>query len=137
MNVPKTYLNKFKIIEGPCTAIVQCMATVDDSFRSKNKKSYFVPLRAIDINVYDNLVDVLSEDDEESVEITKLYEFMLTGTLWADKVLSTLDLPVKGENLIATFEENELDELVCVGLVTLGKTNLKKFNLLKATIKDV
>jgi hypothetical protein len=132
MRVPKTYLNKFKIIEEPCTAVVQCMATVDDSFLSKNKKSYFIPLRAISIDEYDNLIDVLSEEEEEDIDITKLYPFMLTGTLWKDKVLSKLDLPVKGENLIATFEEEDLDGLKCTGIVTLGKAKLKKFNLTKA-----
>lgn len=137
MRVPKTYLNKFQVVEEPCTTVVQCMSTIDESFRTRNKKSYFVPLRVVDGNKLDDLTELLANDDDDTIDIEKLYPFMMSGTLWADNVNSKFDLPVKGENLYATFEENELDVLECAGLIPLGKAELKKFNVETALRKHV
>jgi hypothetical protein len=138
MKVPKTYLNKFSIIEDECTAVVQAASTVDDRYLIKGENErYLIPLRALDINKQEELLEVLASVEGPVIDIELLYPFMLTGVLWRDKVTQKLDLPVKGENLIATFEYSDLDELKCSGIITINKVRPKKFNLINTQFNNV
>lgn len=134
MRVPKTYINKFKQVEGECTAIVPVMATVDDAMLSKDNKRYFTPLFAIDINKYDELLELLMDEPEDDIDIELLHPFIITGVIWKNKVKSFLDLPVKGENVIATFEENDDGDITCTGISMVGKSKLKNFNFYKSEL---
>lgn len=135
MKVPKTYLNKFKEINTECTAIVQSAVTVTSRFLRDNK--YIIPLRVLDVNKEDELLTVLNEVAGDTIDIDLLYPFMLSGILWKDKVLSDMDLPVKGENVIATFTLNDLDELMCSGIITIAKLRPMTFNLTKKQFSNV
>ena len=131
MKVPKTYMKKFDIIEGECTATVKVMQTVDDRFFiNDDTPRYLIPLLAFDIENEDS-IDAIIEDTDEygKFDIDLLYPFLFTGVLWYDKVLTKMDLPVKGEKVIATFEYGDLDELMCTGIVTLGKLKPKKYKM--------
>jgi len=133
MKIPKTFLNKFSIIEEECTAVVQSMQTIDERFFiNDDNPRYLVPLRAISIDNKDSLDELLKSEPGNLIDIELIYPFVLTGTLWEDKVLHKLDLPVKGENLVATFTYGDLDELRCEGLVTLGKVTPIKYK-----VKDI
>jgi len=130
MRIPKTFLNKLSIIEEECTAVVQSMQTIDKRFFiDDDNPRYLVPLRAIGIDNKEALDELLSSEPRSTIDIELIYPFLLTGTLWEDKVLHKLDLPVKGENLVATFIYGDLDELRCEGLVTLGKVTPIKYKV--------
>jgi hypothetical protein len=136
MKIPKTFIDKFSVITEECTAIVQSMQTIDNRFFiADNNPRYIVPLRAFTIENKESIDTLLNETDDDFIEIELLYPFLLSGILWEDKVLDKLDLPVKGENLIATFTYSGLDELKCDGLVTLGKIKPIKYKQCK-TKKD-
>jgi len=130
MTIPKKFLAKFSIITDECTAIVQSLQTVDRRLLvDDGNPRYLVPLRAIAIENKEIIDQLLLEDDSEHIDIELVQPFFLTGVLWADKILTPLDLPVKGENLIATFAYGDLDELRCEGLVTMGKIKPTKYKL--------
>lgn len=130
MRVPKKYLTKFSIITEECTAIVQSMQTIDSRFFiDDDNPRYLVPLRAFSIDNKEAIDELLKDEESDSIEIELLYPLLLSGVIWQDKVLHLLDLPVKGENLIATFSYSDLDELQCDGIVTLGKVKPIKYKL--------
>ena len=130
MKVKKAYLNKFDVIRGECTAVVRVMQTVDSRFFiDDDNPRYLIPLRAFSED-NEEAIDLLIEDmDGDTFDITLLYPLLLTGTLWLDKVNTFLDLPIKGEKVLATFDYSGVDELVCTGLVTLGKVIPKKYKI--------
>lgn len=131
MEVPKKFLNKFKYIEEECTAEVTCMATVDETFLhgKEGSKRYFIPLRVLDANRLDELMDILDDVEGDYIDMEELYPFTLSGTIWESSLLDTINLPIKGEKVLATFEYDENEDLRCVGIVPLAKVKPKSFNL--------
>lgn len=130
MRVPKKYLTKFSIITEECTAVVQAMQTIDSRFFIDDAHPrYIIPLRAFSIENKEAIDELLNDEESDSIEIELLYPLLLSGVIWKDKILHPLDLPVKGENLIATFAYGDLDELKCEGIVTLGKVKPIKYKV--------
>jgi len=130
MRVPKKFLNKFDIITREGATELLSLATINDNFlQGEDKERYFVPLRALRSELYDELVELLSETDDDTIEIEELYPYFHSGVIWANKVNDKRDLPVRGEKVIATFEENDIGDLVCSGIVMIGKFKSPKFNL--------
>jgi len=134
MRVPKTFLNKFDIITREGATELVSLVTVTDSLLQgeDDKQRYFVPLRAIRGELYDELLEILSETDDDYIDIEELYPYFHSGVIWAEKVVNKQDLPVKGEKVVATFEENDAGELVCSGIVMIGKFRSSRFNFDRA-----
>jgi len=133
MKVPKKYLKKFKYIDGPCTAVVQCLATVDETMLSGkgDSKRYYVPLRVFKSEDIDEITDIISDYNGDKFNIEDIYPFIISGVIWKNSISDTLNLPIKGEELIANFDYNEEGELICTNIVPIAKVKLKKFNLEK------
>jgi len=140
MKIPKSYLNKFVVITEECTAIVQSALTVGPKQLIKGENGvsdrYFVPFRAFDGNRMEELKEMIDSQEGDSIDIEDLYPFMLVGTLWADKVNSAFDLPVKGENVTAVFNYTELDLLQCTNLITIAKVKPMKFNMARLKFEE-
>jgi len=135
MLVPKKYLKKFKYIDGPCTAVVQCLTNVDETLlRGKgDSRRYYVPLRVFKSEDIDEITDTINSYDGNKFEMEEIYDYILSGVIWESSISDTLNLPIKGEEVIATFEYDEDEELICTNIVPIAKVKLKKFNLEKFT----
>lgn len=136
MKVPKTFLNKFDVIEREGATELKSMVTVNDSFlQGDDNERYFVPLKALKSELYEDLVNLLNETSSEDIDIEELYPYIHSGIIWANKVTNKYDLPVKGEKVIATFEEGDSGDLRCSGIVMIGKFKSNKFNLYESLYK--
>jgi hypothetical protein len=136
MKVTKKFLNKFKYIEGACTAVVQCMATVDELMLSgkDDNMRYYVPLRVFRAEDIDKITDTVNVDnDDDKFEIEDIYPFVVSGVIWKNSINDTINLPIKGEKVLANFEYDENEKLVCTNIVPITKIRLKTFNLEKFT----
>jgi hypothetical protein len=135
MKIPKKFLNKFKYIEGACTAEVQCMSNVDESLLSGkgDKARYYVPLRVFRAEDIDEITDIVNGYEGDKFEIEEIYDYTLSGVIWKSNIDDTINLPIKGEKVIANFEYNEEEVLVCTNVVPITKIKLKPFDLEKFT----
>ncbi|MCK5787714.1 MAG: hypothetical protein KAH32_01785 [Chlamydiia bacterium] len=113
------HLDRYKILDEPCTAIVDVRATIKSSTVINSSEAWFVPLRVV---TKDN-IEILKE--MRSVPYSELRDYFISGVLWADSA-NIEELPIRGEKIIASFDYIK-GELRCVGLTQIPRKELPSF----------
>ena len=123
----KSNLNLYQIIEEPGTYMVKSSGRVSSKnlIDDGNASRYLANLRVI---AKEQLIECLEYMENcESVPFHEVGKFFITGAIWADSVENEMDLPTKGETLIATFDY--VDEVMrCVSITLIPRKRLQMFD---------
>ena len=108
-NVPifkKEHLNLYQILNKSGTYIVKCANTVRPQYliHDGSKSRYIVNLRVATKEKLLEALSILGHRDECLFEEVK--HCFICGTIWYNHLDDEELLPTKGENLIATFNDN-------------------------------
>lgn len=129
MNEPifkKRELKNFAIVEEPGTFMVKSYGA--HLFEDGDKSRYLLNLRAATIEGLEECLEVLGQRSECPYSEFKDRKCFITGVLWADHVTDPIQIPTRGETVIATFDYNEEGELWCVSVTLVPRKNLRTFN---------
>lgn len=121
----KDHLQLYQVLTKPGTYIVKVSNTVRPSYliEDGSKSRFIVNLR---VATKDNLVACLKElGTDEMIEFSKVKQYFTSGTIWFNQLDDTEDLPTKGENVIATFN----DKLQCESITLVPRKELQNFDL--------
>jgi hypothetical protein len=124
----KKHLRNYKVISEPGAFIVQVANTTKPEYLIEDGSAsrYLVNLRAATMEGFEKCLEAMGP--REYILFSELYGCFATGAIW-DKDLGDLtSLPVKGEEVIATFEMKD-DQLMCTAITLIPRKALPEFNL--------
>ncbi len=121
-------LQHYCVVDGPCTAKVRVAANVTESNSIDDAHPrYLVPLRVGKKEKLECLAEMLAEKD--SVPFKDIRSNFLTGAIFKNTIVNIDELPVKGEEIIATFGYIDDGSLQCTGITLIPRVKLKSFNV--------
>lgn len=91
-----------------------------------SKSRYIVNLKVSTTQKLQNCVK--SMGNNEIVSFNAVKKYFISGVIWENEVNELIDLPSKGEEVIATFDYLD-DELVCKSINLIPRRTLKTFDL--------
>lgn len=127
------------MVDHPGTFKVKVAADIspDSLFTEDDYPRYIVPLRVIRADKLPALLDRIK--NTISVPFTFVSRYFMSGAIFADDV-DEHDLPIKGEEVIATFEEKDGELLVThISLIPrneLDYVNMEAINELYNLLKN-
>lgn len=120
-------LEKYQVVLRPGTHVVSVASSVTDkNFIDDEYPRYLVSLRVIPGDKLDELLSIVP-NEVVKVPFDKVRQCFLTGVLWEADV-DPESLPIKGEKILATFEEKD-DTIICSHLEVLPREELEYLNL--------
>jgi hypothetical protein len=124
----KKTLKNYEIIKEPGTHIVQVSNTVKPEYliEDGSKSRYIINLRVGTIEGFKKCLEIFG--DKEEIEIKEINNCFLSGVIWSNNLEDLNLLPVKGENVIASFDYLD-DKLVCTSINLIPRKQLDKFEL--------
>jgi len=127
-------LDGYAIIDKPCTAIVKVASNPGKLYKEDGHNRWILNLRAV---TRDNL-DILVKIEDSPIEYTfkSISHLLLTGALWENQIVDMVDLPTKGENVIATFDFVG-KVLRCTNITTIPRYTPKTFRASSAVKKAI
>lgn len=124
----KSNLNFYSIIDKPGTYMVVAAGRVTENqyINDGSKSRYLVNLRVASLNGLEECLDIMGDSD--SIPFRQVGHCFITGAIWENDVQNKLDLPTKGETVIATFDY--VDSVMrCVSITLIPRVRLKTFDL--------
>ena len=146
MHFKMEHLDRYAIIEKPCTIIVKNNSKLDYDklYDPDGTPRWLMNIKAITKN---NLL-LLKKFSADNVRMTyyDMGHLLMKAAIWPEQVIGPMDLPVKGEEVIATF--GFVDEiLMCTGVTLIPRIQpdlylhsvdtLDEINKLEKIIKDM
>jgi len=130
------HLNKYAIIKEPCTAIVRCNSTPDfnNPYTDDGYDRWIINLKVVSEDSLDTLK--LLNRTGAAIYYSQMGHLLLSGAIWKSQIWEETQLPVKGENVIATFDYVD-DRLMCTAITVIPKTNLDVFEASAEIISDI
>lgn len=120
-------LRNYQLVNKPGVYIVSVAYTVTEKHLIlDNHPRFIVPLRAATAEGLKSLLSVV--DEGQSIPFSLVSKHFLKGALWYSKVLEE-DLPVKGERVLVTFDENEDGIILCTNIELLPREDLDYIDL--------
>ena len=119
-------LKHFCVVSEPGTFMVKSSSTT--FFEDGDKSRYLLNLRAATIEGLEECLEILGQRDHCLYEEFKDTNCFMTGVLWEDKVPNPINIPAKGEAIIATYDYNDEGRLWCVSVTLIPRKTLQKFN---------
>jgi len=121
-------LKHYQVLERPGTFIVSvAYDTTERSLYTKDEyPRYIIPLRVIRSKDLHELIQVLS--DETYISFYAISDKFLSGAIFLNDGIDTSLLPIKGEEVVATFDYKE-DNLVCTHIKLIDRDDLMYVNL--------
>jgi len=131
-----SHIDKYAIVSEPCTAIVKCNSTPDFNkpYDTDGYNRWIVSLKVVtDINLL-----ILKEvaKSKEDIYYSQISKLLMSGAIWESQIWEATQLPVKGENVIATFDYVE-DALLCTAITVIPKVDLKTFSASAQVLSDI
>jgi len=116
-------LRNYQVLDRPGTFIVTVAAdiTEDNLYTKDSYPRYIVPLRVIRGDDLAKLVRILNE--YKTVPFVAISKYFMSGAIFVDGEIIEEDLPIKGEKVIATFE-NKDNKLLCTHLKLIDRIDL-------------
>ncbi len=136
-------LRLYQIIDEPGTYMVKAAGRVTENqyIEDGSKSRYLVNLRAASIEQLEECLDIIGEDS--TIAFKFVSQCFITGAIWEGDIQNKLDLPTKGEVLIASFDY--VDGIMrCTSITLIPRRRLQTFdpdaydksrNLLKGLMK--
>jgi len=131
-----SHMDGYAIIEGPCTVIVRCnsRAGPGNFYTSGGSPRWVINLKAVSEYNFNLLQGIVKE--KSVVFYDEVMHLVLKGAIWEDQVDGPLDLPVKGENVIATFDYVE-GILRCTAITLIPRKQPKIFSMSAEIFKEM
>lgn len=123
-------LKNYQVLDRPGTFVVSVAYDVTDAslFTQDDYPRYLIPLRVI---TGENLIKILRVLDEHAeVPFNIVKKFFMTGAIFDNGEIDNSLLPIKGEKVVATFEEKD-GTLYCTHLKMIDREELFYVNLSK------
>jgi len=130
------HLDKYAIVTEPCTAIVRCNSTPDFNkpYTDDGYDRWIINLKAV---AEENLEILKAVSDSGTVvHYSQISHLLLSGAIWKDQIWEETQLPVKGENVIATFDYVK-EVLMCTAITIIPKVNLEIFDASEEVLSDI
>lgn len=120
-------LKHYLVIDQPGTYMVKVANSVlPQHLIDDDHPRYIVNLRA---NTEENLVECLNILGlREECYWSEISHLSISGVIWDNDVDDLIKLPVKGENVIVTYDYNEDKVLQCKSITLIPRETLKNFN---------
>jgi len=121
MEFKMEHLDRYAIIEKPCTIIVKNNTKLD--FKKLYDEDGDNPRWLISIKaITKGNLNLLKQLSKENVRMTyqDMGHLLIKGAIWPEQANSPMELPVKGEEIIATFDYVE-DVLRCTGITVIPR----------------
>lgn len=119
-------LSNYQLVTKPGTYYVSAAyTTTEANLIADEHPRYLVSLRALTSENLLVLIKILNETP--IVPFVDVRHLFLTGALWDKSDFSTEDLPIKGEKVLATFDNVETDfgiRLLCTHIELLPREEL-------------
>jgi hypothetical protein len=130
----KHLLTQYQTISAPGTYKVKVAADVTDDnlYLKDDYPRYLIPLRVIKADKLIELMGLLNKYKEIPFSIIK--KFFMTGAIFLDDDLDLELLPIKGEEVIATFDYDDKSKLVVKHISLVPREELDYIDL--AAIDD-
>lgn len=123
----KEHLKHYLILEKPCTVKVRVSSNVTKKNifdKDTANERYLVPLR---VGLKDALIEATEKIEDGFVTYHDLRDCFVTGAIFSNSINSLEELPVKGEEVIATF--NYVDDILrCVSITLIPRIKLEVFD---------
>lgn len=113
------------IVDEPGTYKVKVMSNTSMTTVGKDNPRYLVNLRACKTKDINYLANRLFTEGE--VEFSDIDVKFFVGALWLDQIDRTSDLPIKGEDVLATFDYVE-DEIMCTRIEPVYRKEYELLN---------
>jgi len=116
-------LRNYQVLDRPGTFIVTVAADVTTAslYTEDSYPRYIVPLRVIRGDDLIKLTAVLNAFKE--VPFSSVQKYFMSGAIFVNDGIDEEDLPIKGERIIATFEDRD-DKLLCTHLKLIDRNAL-------------
>lgn len=124
----KNLLSVYQVLKDPGTYMVKVANTVKPQylFEDGSKSRYLVNLRVATEKGFEECIEILS--GRSSCEFDEVKHCFITGAIWERDVEDVINLPNKGENVIATFDYVD-DILRCTAITLIPRKSLSEFDL--------
>lgn len=124
----KKNLRMYKVIPGPGTYVLQTANTTKPEYLIEDGSAsrYIVNLRAATMEGFEMCLERMGS--KEYAPFKNLRECFSSGALWDKDIDDITRLPIKGEEVIATFEEKD-GKLQCTALTLIPRKELPNFDL--------
>jgi hypothetical protein len=124
----KSSLSNYGVISGPGTFIVKVSNSVKPEYliEDGSKSRYIVNLKVATVENFKKCLNIMG--NKELIEFDDIKQCFMSGTLWYNDLKNTTILPVKGENVIASFDYVE-EQLRCISLTLIPRKQLASFDL--------
>lgn len=131
-----SHLENYAIIKEPCTALVKnnSVLDIDNLYEDDGHNRWIINLKAITEKNLNLIKKIVSEN--ELVTYWDIGHLLMKGAIWEDQVFSQLDLPVRGENVIATFDYVNGD-LLCTNITLIPKVQLELYTPAKELLDEI
>ena len=121
----KKNLSNYSVVNEPGTYILK-VANVSPLYEDDGYPRYIVNFRAGLPQGFQDCLEIMG--NREIVDYVNIRHCFLTGSIWQNKVDDVQDLPIKGEDVIASFDYvDDILQCQCVTLIPRKKPN--KFDL--------
>jgi hypothetical protein len=123
----KENLKTFNILEEPGTYFVKVNNNINQShfYDEDEHPRYLVSLKLIHKDDIEKCLKLFG--NHEQIPFKHIRPYLLTGVIWEDQILHGIDLPIKNEEVIATFNFID-DKIKCTSLTLIPR---KELNLLE------
>jgi len=130
------HLDKYAIIEEPGTLLIKNNSILDytNLYEEDEHPRWLLNLKAIS---RDNLEEIKKMcKNNQVVYYWQISHLLTVGAIWKDQVLDELDLPVKGEYVIASFDYVK-DRLLCTNITIIPKVQPELYNPSTEVLKEL
>jgi len=120
-------LKNYQVLDRPGTFMTSVAYTVttDNLYVKDDYPRFLIPLRVIRADDLPNLIKILK--DNEIVTFNSIRHLFLTGAIFDNGDVNTSLLPIKGEQVLTTFE-NKNDTILCTHVELIDRESLTYVN---------
>jgi len=130
------HIDKYAIVSEPCTAIVRCNSTPDFNkpYIEDGYDRWIISLKVV---TEENLKILKAVSETGTVvHYSQISHLLLNGAIWKNQIWEDTQLPVKGENVIATFDYVD-GAIMCTAITVIPKVNLEIFDASESVLSDI
>jgi hypothetical protein len=124
----KEHLRNYKVIPGPGTFMIKVSNTVKPEYLYEDgaKSRFIVNLRCATVEGFEDCLSLMKTNEVAPFDLVR--DCFMSGAIWENDLDDLTKLPIKAEEVIATFDYVD-DILRCVALTLIPRKELNNFDL--------
>jgi len=132
---------KYAIIDGPCTAAVRCVSSLDYEegiYAHDGHNRWIANLGAVKAESLVIIEKMYYSYKKQGITLyyDQIGHLLMSGAIWENQIFSRGDLPVKGEMIIAVFGTVNGD-VKCTNISTIPKSKPKLYEPAEALLEEI